>query len=122
MLLDEQEIIQHGDRSFIENVRWWERIRWVYNMVILISGSIPLYNQTELLNDFEIIFLIVIYVFFANICYCLGWGIDVLAAYYFNYRFNGQVTRMLLLVLGTVGSFLLTLLLSFLLSATLAPF
>jgi hypothetical protein len=122
VLLDEEQIIQYGDRSFIENVHWWERTRWVYNLVVLVSGSIPIYNRTELLNDFDVITIIVIYGFLANICYCLGWGIDLLGAHYFNYRFNGQVTRMLLLVLGTVGSFLLTLLLSFLLSSSLVPF
>jgi len=122
LLLDEQEIIKYEDATFIENVRWWERNRWVYNLVVLVSGSIPIYNDIASLQNFDTIVFIIIYAFLANICYCLGWGIDLLGAYYFKYRFNGQVTRMLLLVLGTVGAFLLTLLLSFLFRAALVPF
>jgi succinate dehydrogenase hydrophobic anchor subunit len=46
--------------------------------------------------------------FFANICYCAGWGIEILIIYYFKGRGIKDELRITLLTLGILFSLLST--------------
>jgi len=61
-------------------VKWWEKRRWIYNLVLL--GSL------SLLISYHIPFRVYVFYFvLANVLYTGGWAIEVLLLTFFrNYR------------------------------------
>jgi len=93
--------------TVIELVRWWEKRRWVYNIVVGLSGlAVLLLMQVDF--SVHVLLAIAYYGVLANLCYTFGWAIEVLLLVYFNRVEPMGKYRLLLFLVGTVFSVLLT--------------
>lgn len=108
------------DSSILTNVRWWERMRIVYNIIIIgiiatsfffvRSGYSYGYSYRRVT---ERIIVLGIYLVIVNLFYCLGWGLDLLLRHYFKTKGFGKGLNISLFVLGTLLVALFTLFISF---------
>lgn len=105
-LLDHSEEDQSPAERLLEAVLWWERRRLVYTLILLggVLQSIFMEGQGHLDNG-ELLLLVGFYLFMANLCYCLGWGSELLLWVYGKIFFRG---RQLLFIIGTLLSLALT--------------
>ena len=105
---------EYSDRAFskelYESIKWWEKRRIYFNILVGISGLIPLVLSLPHLAIKEIIgvfIVIFVYGFFVNMCYCFGWASDILKAYYYKTPTFGDY-RSLFFGLGLIFSMLTT--------------
>lgn len=74
-----------GRRTPLTLLRWWESRRLFYNLVVGGTGIITLGGITVLtvgefgLSNIEVLAPVVAYGIAANLCYSLGWGLEMLA-------------------------------------------
>lgn len=112
MLLDDHQTTV--DSKFYNLMAWWEKRRLTYNLYV---GSVGLVasifacfiNSVSSDNVGTFIALLIFglfYLCFANLCYCLGWGIECLLVYYFKQDLSVGVRR-IFYILGTLVSLLL---------------
>jgi len=93
-------------------VKWWEKKRMVYNiifigtqimmMLVYWKGTLQYGLEYAVIDSFIVVLI-------ANMCYCLGWGLEILADYYFNYEL-GERYRNVCYALGIGFSVVLALL------------
>lgn len=96
-------------------IRWWERWRLPYNIfVIVIQGALLflfISKHSYGTRHFpELLIFSLIYLFILNLCFCLGWGVPLLFYHYFKLKPTSKSSRIVLLILGTILTFILTLL------------
>ena len=63
-------------------LRWWESRRGFYNLVVGGAGLVTLGGVTTLAGwrlEPEILVMVFVYGWLANICYTFGWGIEMVA-------------------------------------------
>ena len=112
--LIDNELNETPNNEIMELIRWWERIRIHYNIVIvLLLVFIFMYEKSvrpfsATINSFDII-VSLIYLFLLNLCYCLGWGVPLLLSHYFKMSPASIPIRYTLLTIGVTFSVLLTL-------------
>ena len=93
------------------NIKWWESKRWVYNILVGLSGGLGLFKMlTATTYDWSYCdtLVIIIWGIGANLFYSLGTLLELFDWYYLNNRLRLQRFRELLLVLGTAFSCLYT--------------
>lgn len=94
------------DLSLLTAFGWWEKRRWIYNLVVGLTGVIflmfiPSFGGVELIG-------IMVYGLLANLCYSLGFLLEVVARYYFKNDTDFSAKRKLLFGAGLVISILIT--------------
>ena len=93
------------------NIKWWESKRWVYNILVGLSGDLGLFKMlTTTTYDWSYCdtLVIIIWGIGANLFYSLGTLLELFDWYYLNNRLRLQRFRALFLVLGTAFSCLYT--------------
>ncbi|MFK7773854.1 MAG: hypothetical protein AB8F94_17015 [Saprospiraceae bacterium] len=76
---------QPVSEELYESIKWWESRRILFNIAVGISGLIPIYIFWDAVLEIGFLFSVIgilIYGSLANICYCFGWGIDILKSFY----------------------------------------
>ena len=81
-LLDFFLKVKASDRSTISIIGWWEIRRFLYNSIVLITGLISLTIMHALVNlkpgeDLQEPLTIFIFAILCNICYTLGWIVEI---------------------------------------------
>lgn len=94
------------DNSILSAFGWWEKRRWIYNIVVGFTGAFFMF-LLPMVTSFDIIG-IVIYGLLANLCYSLGFLIEVVARYYFKNESDFTDRRKLMFGAGLVLSVLVT--------------
>ena len=114
--MDESQIVDlieqdsDGER-WKESVGWWERKRLLYNLIVVGTELfLMILYKSEVINYGIVSALLgsIIWTFLANICYSLGWGIEIFRLYYNLSISSFDKWRLLLLVTGITFSVLLT--------------
>ncbi|GAB5556878.1 MAG: hypothetical protein SchgKO_10910 [Schleiferiaceae bacterium] len=106
-ILDE-ELMPETALGFPEPVVWWESKRILFNVLVGISGLvlvIPNFNKM----DASLFMGLVIYGVFANILYCAGFSVELLASFYSKNTLSLRGMRRLLFFLGTAATCVVTL-------------
>ena len=90
------------------SVKWWERKRFIYNVIALVGGLLVLLIRSAVPNGIGLnnpFFDMVFWLFIANIFYTCGWGSEILLNYYFKLPFFGNKIRLVLFIIGCIISF-----------------
>ena len=103
----EIEVIDHEEtREDIESlnyaIRWWEKKRILFNIVVGAAGLLTLFLAPFGLFAFDI-FGIVAWGLMANLMYSVGLLLEVFDKHYFNSAFKFYKYRMVLFVLGLMA-------------------
>lgn len=98
--------VPKGRRSILSSIYWWEVRRPVYTLAVCLSGLPSILILSMFGNGTPAIGAAVIYLFFANICYCLGAPAELVARVFCKEKAENAAP--VLLTLGTVFSVLLT--------------
>jgi hypothetical protein len=110
-ILDEPSL-DNRDTPLWQMIAWWEQKRLWYNlMLIVLELVICVYCYEVLLHRFgtiAAIFLSFCYTIAANAFYCMGWGVEILAYYYFPKLFPIGRLSHIFLFLGLLFSICLT--------------
>ncbi|MEM6964400.1 MAG: hypothetical protein AAF573_06515 [Bacteroidota bacterium] len=80
-------------KKLFQNIRWWENNRTLFNIVMLCCAGLPAvfgFDQIFTIGISSVLFSYFFFFVLANICFCIGWGIDVLAYYYFQNQDFGK--------------------------------
>lgn len=107
-----------SDGKIVALVKWWERKRIIYNILVGITGLLGLYlfwRQVILSEPVFVISGVICYGIAANCCYFLGWMIEVLLITFFpRLAANGleKKGRVILFLIGVIFSVFLTFALS----------
>jgi hypothetical protein len=96
--------MEQQDQSLLAAFGWWEKRRIIYNLVVGTTGLFCIYGMGIPVFWFEI----VLYGVLANICYCLGFCIEVAARFYFKNNTDFNEKRFYLYILGLVLSVIIT--------------
>jgi len=111
-ILDDYEIPKKRSKSYRDLILWWERRRLRYNKVVggfgcfaflLIMLNVPIAATAKGLW----MFLMVggLYASIGNVCYCAGWGLDIILKY-FSQIYIEERQKVILFWIGTVFSML----------------
>lgn len=92
---------------FTNAVGWWEKKRIWYNLVVGISGAIPLSINLNQVGLDEMIGLL-LFGIFMNLLYSSGIALEALNFYYLNPPFKTAFLRFPLFILGTLLSIVVT--------------
>lgn len=110
----------------LEIVRWWEwKRRLIYNAIVAVAG-LPtvfigvLYFDAFMMAGGELILSALFWALAANAFYCLGWVIELLLMVYFKYSTGLGRLRIVVYIIGIVGSVFVTLLPALGISAAIA--
>jgi hypothetical protein len=106
------------DKSLLYAFGWWEKKRIIYNLVVGTTGLLCLYFLSLPVHWLEVLF----YGIIVNLCYTLGFLIEVGARYYLDSNMNFTGKRKVLFGLGLVFSILVTVGLAFLYGFLIMPF
>ena len=103
----DNDFVSESEYPFRETLRWWERRRIWYNLVVVAMQVIMIWSFWDAvvftgLN--RAIIISIIFLFMANISFCLGWGIEFLIAFYWKSKKSRPPLRRTLFILGTVFS------------------
>ncbi len=112
--LIDNEDDKSSDSVVMELIHWWERRRIPYTiLLILIVVYLVIVAQYEhpqrTYIRLEFIVVTLIYLFFANLFYCLGWGIPLIIYHYFKVKPTTKSVRLILFTMGVVLSVFVTL-------------
>lgn len=101
-------IDQEISKDKISNsLEWWENKRKLYN-IVLVSISViliaidPFLHKPPIEHIFYDVIEIIIWIFGANIFYCLGLGFDLAVSFY--RKKESERIRLALFVIGLIGS------------------
>lgn len=103
----DSELISESEYPFRETLRWWERRRIFYNVVVVILQVIIAWEVVVARSEIDSTLIVLFSGFFlliANLCYCLGWGIEFLVAYYFKSIQIREGLRAVLFIFGLLFS------------------
>ena len=70
------------DKSLLTAFGWWEKRRWIYNVVVGFTGAFFMFLM-PMISSFDVLGII-FYGLLANLFYSLGFLIEVVARYYFK--------------------------------------
>ncbi|MDG1331584.1 MAG: hypothetical protein P8P74_04595 [Crocinitomicaceae bacterium] len=107
--LIDSEIDESPKDVILGIMRWWEKKRLLFNMIILsIIAIVISLHLVERPNSYRYIFgggfiiQSIFYFVFINICYCLGWGVQLLRYYYFKTQYDSKALDYVLFIFGTL--------------------
>ena len=113
--MDNEEILDSvfftKKKSLFVSVKWWEKKRWVYNVILVgveIIMMLIYWESTKWFGIGESIIWSFAFTLVANIFFSIGWGIDILVKYYFKKDIFSEKTRFIFFVLGLLFSIFLT--------------
>lgn len=104
--------IDEKEHPFRAIVKWWEKRRKWYALIMVLVQSFLFYQYWDGISNFgiEAAFIFsVIFFLLANVCYCVGWGIEILLAYYFKSYYQRATLSYILFILGILFSLVVTL-------------
>jgi hypothetical protein len=84
----------------MEAFKWWERKRLWYNGILLLTGLVSMLMLSPPIDNF-LVFGVIAWGLFANLCYSIGFMIEMINLHYLKGRYNMQGIRLTLFVLGT---------------------
>lgn len=99
---------QQENLEILSIVKWWEKKRLIFNILIGASGLTGLIIFDKLSYLSSIIGLMFWYAIIANLCYCLGWGDYILKLYYKKETTPDIAGRNILFYLGLLFSLFIT--------------
>ena len=107
-----------------EMILWWERKRWIYNLVLVLAIGSQLFQFSDnpvraIVERGHILPMTVAFIVAANLFYTLGWGFGALFYYLFKLKGLTNGFRWAVFVVGILFSLLVT---SFFLMLILDPF
>lgn len=94
-----------------ELVRWWEKRRWIYNLVMLLVvgwSTWSIYSTYICLYPIRFAFEVVIYGVIANLAYTLGWIVPIGVASFRRTVDELGSGRQFLFIFGLLFSLLVT--------------
>ncbi|WGD33934.1 hypothetical protein [Olleya sp. YS] len=106
--MDNSNIQDKPEDGFNSAIKWWERKRLWYNLITLVGGLLVVLLRGDVPNgisSYSDFYMILFWLFGANIFFTCGWGIEALSVYYLKTKYFGNGLRTLLFVLGSVFSF-----------------
>lgn len=90
-------------------MRWWEKKRLIFNLIMIgiVSLAVGVYlfkRPNNFSHIFNGIFFVqsLFYFVFINVCYCAGWGIQLLGYYYFNIQYDSKALDYTLFGIGSL--------------------
>ncbi|NOQ71746.1 MAG: hypothetical protein GQ574_07090 [Crocinitomix sp.] len=91
-------------------ILWWEKKRWIYNLLIIAVTSLVVYDFWEfpmrgIIGGNQIVFEAFLIVLGANLFYALGWGLELTAHYILSSKCLHPIARWSLFILGTLATF-----------------
>lgn len=107
----DENFIPEKEFPFRDIMRWWEKRRKWFSLLVVGVQLLVMFSMPVGLDNFgvqEAILLSGFYLIAANICYCLGWGIEFLLTYYFKSFKPSATLRLALFSLGLAFSALFT--------------
>lgn len=114
-LIDGIETNQNPNDFAMNLIRWWEKKRLLFNSIILLVAFLGVAlastsnsGRIDQLYESEFFILSLLYFILINACYCVGWGIQLLAFYYFKIQHHSNALDIVLFVLGTSFTSLVT--------------
>jgi hypothetical protein len=99
------------DKSLLNAFGWWEKRRWIYNLVVGLTGAFFLFLM-PMITAFDVLGII-LYGLLANLCYSTGFLLEAVARYYFKNVSDFSEKRKLFFGAGLVLSVVITALLAF---------
>lgn len=113
--------LENAPDTAMDIVGWWEKRRLPFNMVVVGTGLVGfLVLGVKIREPMAFVTGCIFYLFMANAAYTAGWVSELLLHHYSRGRWSIARHRQLLYGLGMLGSLLLTLLLTFMISAASA--
>lgn|GEM_PF-1228079 len=94
------------DKSLLTAFGWWEKRRWIYNVVVGFTGAFFMFLM-PMISSFDVLGII-FYGLLANLFYSLGFLIEVVARYYFKNESDFTDRRKLMFGAGLVFAVLVT--------------
>jgi len=101
----------NGDSSMLNSVRWWEKKRLMFTIILLVTEVVMMSTNLQGTIEFGISNAIIgsiAYIIAANGFFCLGWGLEVLVKYYYNGKNFLEQFRWFFLIIGILFSCLYT--------------
>jgi hypothetical protein len=87
-------------------VKWWESKRWIFNLLVGISGIYGIYGGLRDWPDNSFVSSdligIILWGIFANILYSTGMVVEILEQYYFKGKLKLIRLRLIFLIIGTL--------------------
>ena len=101
-------------RSTNEIIRWWEKRRTIYNVIMLVAGLMTIIlavslGEISLHDTVNVIPPILIFALSANMFYTLGWILEVTCTKFISNKEILQKTAPILFIAGVSLSLLFTL-------------
>lgn len=90
-----------------EAFAWWEWMRWIYNLAVLIAGVSALVLSMDLLTT-EVIAWVMVYALAANGFYSVGFLAEMFDQHYFKSKIGLYRIRLLTFIVGTGFSMFIT--------------
>lgn len=95
----------------LEMVRWWEKKRYIYNAILVLSSTLTLYSLWDytgpMLSKSETIIQAIWWVFLCNVLYTSAWAGGILKYYYIGSYPLSPTSRWVLFGLGSLFSIIL---------------
>ena len=83
----------HAAKKVFSTIKWWEKRRLKFNLIIISAVFIPVFMVWDLLNNIDLplmLFFLFINLIIGNIVFCLGWGVELLRWHYFKIKSIGK--------------------------------
>ena len=118
-ILDEE--LTNAQIDIWEAVKWWEHKRIFYNLILVVMAIFIMSTFINVNYSFQFgLFWVVAFCIAANLFFTIGWGVEVLAEYYFKLKIDRL--RMLFWVCGILFTLFTTAVFSFAVSLSAEPF
>ncbi|MCB9222852.1 MAG: hypothetical protein R2780_10935 [Crocinitomicaceae bacterium] len=98
--MDEILDSEKNDSTVLRIFQWWEKKRIIYNLILGLAGLISMLMISPGFTGFEL-FGIVMWGLFANLCYSIGFLIEMANLYYLKGRYDLSSVRMAFFLFGT---------------------
>jgi hypothetical protein len=114
--MDEEELLDSPKKigfqqNVFEIINWWEKKRILYNIILIFIELIMcfvIWNGSLRWGLGSVVLFSIIFLICANAFYTIGWGLEVLAIYYFKNMNIASNTRLFAFVFGVLLSLVIT--------------
>lgn len=117
-LIDDTTIRSAKESTLFSALKWWESKRYVFNLIVGITGLTSLLAFASGFNNGELIGIF-IYAFILNLCYSVGFLLESLNLFYLTESINLAKFRLAFFILGTILSAFVTFIIAMFYSAGL---
>lgn len=95
-------------QSYKSIIQWWERRRIWYNVAVGLAGIVGVIPSTIFYPIWFVVISAVFYGVLANICYTMGWSIELFLLMKSKDKIHFGRYRLVIFILGLIGSVILT--------------